>query len=163
MSPKFKVPKLSPPVSTEPYKKNIRGKAGLQALGHQNTPLPTKASLAHTVKEPEEELQAPPEKGMTARMPTLWQRGLAGVSLAKGPGAGEERLDEICKKNGWTWGLVATVSREEHTEVGAIVIIGQLFEGRAAALTGNDMMKPWDAADEALGQIAELLEDKYGR
>jgi hypothetical protein len=104
----------------------------------------------------------PKQGGPRAPLPTLWHRGLAGVEFSRRPGPGERHLDNICKQNGWTWGITSTTlaGDEDHT-VRVDVLIGTVISGFAESLGGqaaNNGAQSWNEIDEAMAAIARSLE-----
>jgi hypothetical protein len=103
----------------------------------------------------------PKQGGPRAESPTIWHRGLAGVSLSRSPGRGEKLLDRICAENGWTWGITTSFTPETGV-VRVDVLIGTVVSGQAESLQGNDGMRSWDELDEALGAVAKAIGAEEG-
>jgi hypothetical protein len=128
------------------YEEGKRHAAGYGA------PPPKKAAPA----KPKVPVHFPKQGGPRAESPTIWHRGLAGVSLSRVPGRGEKLLDRICAENGWTWGITTSFTPETGV-VRVDVLIGTVVSGQAESLQGNDGMRSWDELDEALGAVAKAI------
>lgn len=98
---------------------------------------------------------------MKAQVPRLWQYQLAGVSFTRPKGPGEKKLDELCRANGLTWGIVATY--HEGKEIRTTVLVGHVFDAGAEKLIENTPTNVWDEVDVALGAVAQSIEDECGQ
>jgi len=93
-------------------------------------------------------------------VPSHFRRLLSGLELSRGPGEGEKRLDAVCSKNGWQWGIVSTYDREGNAVTA--VLVGAVFEAQAEHPESLDPYRAWSATDAALGALAEHLGRTYG-
>ena len=108
---------------------------------------------------PRRAVNKPGSPKIRARLPSMWQRGLAGVEVQRTVGPGQKALDELCHARGWRWAVVSTSHEKDDKEyITTHVIVGELFSGTAERLDPYDPAKAWDVHDEALMAVAEQLE-----
>ena len=123
--------------------------------------------LVKPMKNPTRELPVPDVNNKQPVVPSLWRRDAAGVHL-EGLGAraaGYKALDNICRENGWSWGVVGTYLRgEQHQHACTAVIVGVVIEGCSEKLGTYDKgTNAWNEIDEALGHVARQLEAHHGK
>lgn len=95
-----------------------------------------------------------------SKIPGFLRNGKAGV-VSTAPGPGEQRLDEVCARNGWAWGKIGTYFKDGRPVTA--IIVGTIIEGEVPP----DFPEPMNALavkaaeDAACGDVADFLVNTY--